>query len=150
MSEARPAKDDEPHQARGQDGQGWVYSYPGGVYGTDYLQRATVAFYGLGLQSPPGRRLSDVRDDRPRLALQPCLPLHDTKGQLPPVDGFWSLTTYDGDYSFVANPLNRYTVSQRNQLKENEDGSVTIYVQNESPGTDKESNWLPAPKGKFV
>jgi uncharacterized protein (TIGR03000 family) len=50
----------------------------------------------------------------------------------------------------VANPLNRYTLSQRNKLKENEDGSVTLYFQHESPGKEKESNWLPAPEGKFV
>src|SRR5262249_48396652 len=69
---------------------------------------------------------------------------------LPPVKGFWSLTMYDAAFFFVANPLNRYTLSQRNKLKENADGSVTLYIQNESPGQDKESNWLPAPKGDFV
>ena len=72
------------------------------------------------------------------------------KGQLPPVRGFWSLTMYNGDYFFVDNKLNRYTLSERNKLKENDDGSVTLYLQNESPGKDKESNWLPAPKGKFI
>jgi len=69
---------------------------------------------------------------------------------MPPVNGFWSLTMYNGDYYFVANPLNRYTLSARDKLKENTDGSVTLYLQNESPGKDKEANWLPAPKGKFV
>ena len=72
--------------------------------------------------------------------------MHFAKGQLPPVDGFWSLTMYDAEYFFVANPLNRYTLSQRNKLKTNADGSIDLYIQHESPGKDKESNWLPAPK----
>jgi hypothetical protein len=57
---------------------------------------------------------------------------------------------YDKDYFFVDNPLNRYTLSQRNKLKPNADGSVTLYLQNESPGKDKESNWLPAAKNEFI
>ena len=72
------------------------------------------------------------------------------KGELPPVNGFWSLTMYDADYFFVANPLNRYSISARQDLKPNADGSVDLYIQNESPGADKESNWLPAPKDKFI
>jgi hypothetical protein len=66
------------------------------------------------------------------------------------VQGFWSLTMYDKDYFFVANPLDRYTVSQRNQLKANADGSVDLYIQHDSPGADKESNWLPAPADRFI
>ena len=57
---------------------------------------------------------------------------------------------YDADYFFVDNPLNRYTLSPRNKLKANADGSVDLYIQHESPGKDKESNWLPAPKDKFI
>ena len=72
------------------------------------------------------------------------------KGQLPPANGFWSITMYDAKYFFVANPLNRYSISERQDLKANADGSVDIYIQNESPGKDKESNWLPAPKDKFI
>ena len=64
--------------------------------------------------------------------------MHFAKGQTPPADGFWSLTMYDGEYFFVANPLNSYTVSPRNDLKYNEDGSLDLYIQNESPGKDKE------------
>jgi hypothetical protein len=62
--------------------------------------------------------------------------LHFNIGELPAVDGFWSLTMYDGDYFFVPNPLNRYTVSQRDKLKANADGSQDLYFQNESPGED--------------
>jgi hypothetical protein len=50
----------------------------------------------------------------------------------------------------VPNALNKFTVSPRNNLKANDDGSVTLYLQNESPGADKEANWLPAPKGAFL
>ena len=56
----------------------------------------------------------------------------------------------DADFFFVKNPLNRYTLSQRNQFNANSDGSMDLYVQHESPGKDKESNWLPAPKDKFI
>jgi hypothetical protein len=57
---------------------------------------------------------------------------------------------YDKDYFFVQNPINRQSISARENLKANTDGSVDLYIQNESPGPDKESNWLPAPKDQFV
>jgi len=76
--------------------------------------------------------------------------MHFDKGQMPPVNGFWSLTMYNAEYFFVANPLNRYTLSARNDLKKNADGSVDLYLQNENPGPEKQSNWLPAPAGKFI
>jgi hypothetical protein len=76
--------------------------------------------------------------------------IHFPAGQLPPVNGFWSLTMYNAEYFFVANPLNRYTLSQRDALKKNADGSVDLYLQHENPGPEKEANWLPAPEGKFV
>jgi uncharacterized protein (TIGR03000 family) len=131
---------------------GWVYPYPAGVYGTDYLQRATIAYFGLG-----ANRTKDAvyptseagADGKPHDGANKYVPTFP-KGQLPPVNGFWSLTMYNGEYFFVENPLNRYTLSARNKLKENDDGSVTLYLQNEPPGKDKEANWLPAPKGKFV
>ena len=73
-------------------------------------------------------------------------------GQLPPVNAFWSLTMYDEPQSLlVANPLNRYLINSPMlpQLKRDADGGLTMIVQNESPGNDKEANWLPAPKGPF-
>ena len=72
------------------------------------------------------------------------------KGQTPPAKGFWSITMYDKDYFFVANTMNRYSISLRQNLKFNADGSLDIYIQNDSPGADKEANWLPAPKDKFI
>jgi hypothetical protein len=73
-------------------------------------------------------------------------------GQLPPVNAFWSLTMYDQPQSLlVANPLNRYLINSPMlpQLKRDADGGLTLIIQNESPGKDKEPNWLPAPKGPF-
>jgi hypothetical protein len=70
-------------------------------------------------------------------------------GQLPPVNAFWSVTMYDGKSQLlVKNPLDRYLINSPMlpDLKKNDDGSLTLYIQHESPGADKESNWLPAPK----
>jgi hypothetical protein len=74
--------------------------------------------------------------------------LHFPPDGLPPVDAFWSLTMADAKERFVANPINRYCVSDRSGLLANADGSVDIYLQNAAPA-GRESNWLPAPKGKF-
>ena len=57
------------------------------------------------------------------------------KGQLPPVRGFWSLTMYDSNYFFVSNPINRYSISARQNLKTNPDGSIDLYIQKNSPGS---------------
>lgn len=64
----------------------------------------------------------------------------------PPVEAFWSVTMYDSEYFFVNNPLNRYSISPRQDLKTNPDDSTDLYIQHESPGKDKESNWPPAPR----
>jgi hypothetical protein len=78
--------------------------------------------------------------------------VHFAPGQLPPVNAFWSLTMYDLPASLlVANPINRYLVNSPMlpQFVKDPDGGLTFYVQNESPGKEKEPNWLPAPKGPF-
>jgi hypothetical protein len=78
--------------------------------------------------------------------------LRFARGQLPPVNAFWSLTLYDLPASLLfANPLNRYLInsSMLPSLKRDADDGITLYIQNEPPGADKESNWLPAPKGPF-
>lgn len=74
-------------------------------------------------------------------------------GQYPPVKAFWSLTMYELPSSLlVANPIDRYLINSPMlpDMKKDADGGLTIYIQNESPGKDKESNWLPAPKGPFA
>ena len=72
--------------------------------------------------------------------------LHFTKVEIPPVDAFWSLTMYDDDAYLVANPINRYALGDRSHLAFDADGGLTLYIQSDSPGKDKESNWLPAPQ----
>jgi hypothetical protein len=72
------------------------------------------------------------------------------KGEAPPVNGFWSLTVYNKEHLFEANALNRFSLGTKSKsLKYNEDGSLTLYFQNDSPGADKESNWVPTPKDVF-
>jgi|SRR5690554_82209 len=79
--------------------------------------------------------------------------LHFAADQYPPVHAFWSLTMYELPQSLlVDNPINRYLINSPMlpNMKKDADGGLTIYIQNESPGKDKESNWLPAPKGPFA
>jgi hypothetical protein len=131
---------------------GWAFSTKTGVYGTSYLQRALVTAIGLGANRPQDAiyPTSTGPDLVKKYSGDKKYVMRFEKGQLPPVEGFWSLTMYDKDYFFVDNPLNRYTLSQRNELKPNADGSVDLYIQAESPGKDNESNWLPAPKDEFI
>jgi hypothetical protein len=131
---------------------GWTYSTKVGVYGTNYIQRAMVAWYGLGANLPKDAvyPTSEGPEIISKYNGANKYILHFNKGEMPPVDGFWSLTMYNAQYFFVDNPLNRYTLSQRNSLKTNPDGSTDLYIQADSPGKDKESNWLPAPKDDFV
>ena len=74
---------------------------------------------------------------------------HFNKNELPPVRGFWSLTMYDHEMYMVDNPIRRYAIGDRDKLQFNQDGSLDIYIQHESPGRSKESNWLPAPSDDF-
>ncbi len=123
-----------------------------GVYGNYYLKRAIVAQVGLGANLPEdaiyplnlGRRQTASRSTAPTPTRSTS-----TKARLPPVDAFWSVTLYDPEGFQVANSLNRFAVSSWMPFKTNADGSLDLYFQNESPGADKEANWLPAPKGPF-
>lgn len=131
---------------------GWLFDTATGIYGTDYLNRAFVTAIGLGANRtqdavyPTSLKDADGKDyDGANKYV-----MHFPKGQLPPVNGFWSVTMYDANYFFVANPINRYSISARQNLKANPDGSTDLYIQNTSPGADKESNWLPAPTDKFI
>jgi hypothetical protein len=134
------------------DENGRGYTTKTGIYGTDYLMRALITAIGLGA-------------NRPQDAVYPTSPkdgegrkyngenkyvMHFPEGQLPPAQGFWSLTMYDAGYFFVENPINRYSISARQNLKSNADGSTDLYIQKDSPGADKEANWLPAPSGDFI
>ena len=134
------------------DANGWLFTTKTGRYGTEYLQRALVTAIGLGANLPEDAiyPTSEVDSEgRPYDGSERYV-MRFEKGALPPAQAFWSVTLYDAQYFFVANPLNRYNVSSRSKLKANPDGSIDVYIQSSSPGKAKESNWLPAPKGRFV
>jgi hypothetical protein len=132
---------------------GWqVLTDSMGVYGNNYLRRAAVAMIGLGANQPEDAvyplNLMDA-DGKP-LEGGVRYVIHGEKGRFCPANAFCSLTMYDEDGFQVANPLNRFAIGDRDNLKFNADGSVDIYISHQSPGADKESNWLPAPaKGKL-
>ena len=95
------------------------------------------------------RRLTDA-DGKP-FSSDNRYVLHFDKDQIPPVLGFWSLTMYNEKQAFAANPIDRYAIGDRDKLSFNSDGSLDLYIQRETPGKDKESNWLPAPaSGPFT
>jgi hypothetical protein len=122
-----------------------------GVYGNYYLKRAMVTQIGLGANLPEDAiyPLNLFDDTGKPLDGANKYTIHFDKGATPPVNAFWSITLYDSDGFQVGNVLNRFAVSSWMPFKYNSDGSLDLYFQNESPGTDKEANWLPAPKGAF-
>ncbi len=132
---------------------GWLYFTKGvGNFGTDYLTRGMANLLGPGWNRPEDAiyPLSQKdADGKEYDAGKNRYVMRFEKGQLPPVDAFWSMTLYDGDFFFVPNPIDRYAVSQRDAFVVNPDGSIDVYIQTESPGKDREANWLPAPRGKF-
>ena len=114
---------------------GWTFTTKTGLYGTDYLQRALVTAIGLGANRPQDAvyPTSEVdAEGKPYNGANKYV-MHFPKGQLPPADGFWSLTMYNGEYFFVANPLNRYSISARQNLKANADGSRTSTFRTKIP-----------------
>ena len=133
---------------------GWNVLVTGmGSYGTDYRLRSLVTAIGLGANLPQDAiyPIAETDADGKPFDGANSYVLHFPAGQLPPVDGFWSLTMYDGQYFFVPNKLDRYTLSARNALNKNADGSVDLYLQAKSPGEAKEPNWLPTTQsGKFI
>jgi hypothetical protein len=131
---------------------GWWFSTKTGLYGTNYIQRAFITAIGLGANRPQDAVYPTSEmgvDGKPYEGANKYV-MHFDKGQMPPAKAFWSLTMYDAAFFFVPNALNRYTLSSRNKFKVNPDGSVDLYLQKDSPGKDKESNWLPAPAGRFI
>lgn len=128
---------------------GWLMNTDSmGVYGNYYLKRAIVAMVGLGANQPEDAiyplNLADA-DGQPVQGENNYV-LHFAADQLPPVNAFWSVTMYDADGFQVANSIDRFAISSWMPLKKNADGSLDIYIQHENPGSDKESNWLPAPR----
>lgn len=135
----------------GTEANGWrIITENIGNYGTDYLQRATVELAGLGANLPEDAiyPLAFVDAEGNTLNGADCYTWHLTKGDMPPVRAFWSLTLYDEEGFQVANELDRFAIGDRDDLRFNADGSLDIYVQREQPAQGA-SNWLPAPAGTF-
>jgi hypothetical protein len=121
----------------------------------NYLYRMIVAVNGIYGNSKEEAvyLLYRIDADGQKLDGASRYSLRFAPGQLPPVNAFWSLTMYDLPASLlVANPLNRYLLNSpmMPQFKKDADGGLTLLIQNQSPGADKEANWLPAPKGPFL
>jgi hypothetical protein len=126
---------------RSEIGGNWMYRMAAVVLGI-YGNSAVEALYPLLQRDSDGNPLSGANN----------YTLTFPKGQLPPVNAFWSVTMYDLPQSLlVENPIDRYLINSPMlpDLKTNPDGSLTIYIQHDSPGKEKESNWLPAPEGPF-
>lgn len=138
----------------GETVSGWTVTKGLGRYGTDYMKRAIVAAFGwpANLGEDAVYPFTEVDSEGRQLNGANNYTLTFPAGRTPPVNGFWSVTMYEigQGWWFVPNRLNKFTVSPRNNLKTNPDGSTTLYFQVESPGADKESNWLPAPRGDFL
>ena len=125
---------------------GWMMATENfGVYGNSYLTRATVALIGLGANPPEDSvyALSNTDAAGKPLNGKSAYAIHFNKDEIPPARAFWSLTVYDRDGFPVANPIGRYALGDRDALKYDADGSLTLYLQSNSPGPELESNWLP-------
>lgn len=131
---------------------GWIIAGATGQYGKNYFYRAAVSAYGWGanlsadavypytLTDSSGTKLTGAHTYR----------LHFAKGQIPPTNGFWSITMYDKEFYFYPNALNKLTVSPRDNLKYNADGSLDLYFSHTQPENVVQSNWLPAPADDFI
>jgi hypothetical protein len=122
-----------------------------GVYGNYYLKRAIVSQLGLGANLPEDAIYPLNLGDESGKPLDGASKYTITfeKNAAPPVNAFWSITLYDQEGFQVGNVLNRFAVSSWMPFRQNADGSLDLYIQNENPGKDMEANWLPAPKGAF-
>jgi hypothetical protein len=131
------------------------------VFGTraflknNYLYRMAAAVLGIYGNSEAEATYPVFRTDAAGKPLTGAnrYTIRFAKGELPPVNAFWSATMYELPQSLlVANPINRYLINSPMlpELKKDADGGITLYIQNETPGKELESNWLPAPKGAFA
>lgn len=133
-------------------GNGWRTQKNSARFGYDYFQRTATAkgnmfsnvpeetmYFGADFDSA-GNRLNGANQ----------YTVTFPAGELPPVNGFWSLTLYNEQHFFHPNEIDRYSLGTKNRtLETNEDGSLTVYVQSGSPGRGRGANWLPAPDGDF-
>jgi hypothetical protein len=131
---------------------GWIWFGDGvGIYGTDYTLRAYLARRQTATSTKDGEVRPVARVDSEGHALNGAnqYTLHFSPNQLPPVRGFWTITAYTRDGALAESKLPRLSISDRDRLKKNRDGSVDLIVSAKSPGRAHASNWLPAPEGEF-
>ncbi len=142
-------RDEEAHM--GEMVNGWQIARDLGRYGTKYLYRAAWTFFAVGgnLVEDACYPLALADSEGKKLTGTNTYVIHFAKDQIPPVNAFWSLTMYDLESYLVPNTIDRYALGDRDKLKFGNDGSLTVYLQQKSPGVDKESNWLPTPAGGF-
>jgi hypothetical protein len=142
----------EQAKAMGSAVNGWrIPKMDIGAFGIDYDTRAFIALIALGANLPADSLYPTTFVDGEGKPLNGAnrYVLHFDAGLTPPVNAFWSVTMYDPQSFFVDNSIDRYAISSWMLLKRNNDGSLDIYIQHDSPGADKEANWLPAPDGGF-
>lgn len=122
-----------------------------GRYGTNYSARAITARLAVGANPPEDAVYISDSTDAGGTPLNGSMRyrMHFASGQLPPVQAFWSVTAYNKDGYFIANAMNRYAIGDRDKLKFNPDGSLDLYVQDQNPGPDRQSNWLPSGNSLF-
>ena len=130
---------------RGKIVNGWQIALDMGRYGKKYAYRAGGHFTE---SAEICRRMPSIhsvrKTSKANLSTEPNkYTLTFKKEEIPPVNAFWSLTMYDKDAFLVDNPINRYALGDRSGMKSGNDGSLTLFIQSDSPGKDKESNWLP-------
>lgn len=127
----------------------WSTITNGAAFGTDYFSRTATAKSNILVNKSEQAKYfyQDLDSKGARLNSAANYTVTFTKEQMPPVNGFWSITLYNQHHFFELNNLNRYSLGTKNKtMKTNSDGSLTIYVQANPPAKDQESNWLPAPK----
>jgi hypothetical protein len=133
-------------------GYGWTSPPNGAHWGADYLSRTATAKSNMYDNAPQETRYiyTDVDAGGQRLSGGNNYAVTFAAGQVPPVNGFWSLTVYNKEHLFEPNRLNRFSLGTKSKsMKENSDGSLTLYFQNASPGAEREANWVPTPKDEF-
>jgi len=145
----RSALKDIPTTNLGNIKNNWQMVYGTGDYGTNYILRAAIAYQGLGanLNDDAVYPSTFIDNNGEKFSSDKKYVLHFDKDEIPPVNGFWSLSMYNDKMLFAANPINRYSMGLLSDppLTKNPDGSIDIYIQRDSPDSASMPNWLPAP-----
>jgi hypothetical protein len=133
-------------------GNGWTSPPNGARWGSDYLSRTATAKSNMFDNAPNETRYiyTDFDKDGQQLTGAHRYSVTFAPDGTPPVNGFWSLTVYNNEHLFEPNRLNRFSLGTKSKsMKPNSDGSLTMYFQTDSPGAEKEANWIPTPADKF-